>query len=328
MQDLSNLENSLAPIFEQLRNVPPPSDVKRATARRAVLIQASDYRDVQAAPRQPLFAWRKPLQAAAILVLVVGTTLITGGGVARAADRAVPGDALYGLDTALESAQLRLATSPEQALALRLAHTEERLQEAEQLARAGDTTHLAAALSAYGATVAHLGQAGTTLQNDETLNDLINTELSRHEARLQQIAAQVPEQAQPGIERALQNATRNQNRVLQQTQDSPPEDAGPPENVPGNAPDDAGPPDDVPGKAPGDTRSPDSMSDSNPSDPPTPTPGPPEDAGPPDHPGQGQGPDESPGNNENNGNRGNNEGNDNPGERRGDGANGGRGNRP
>ena len=81
----------------------------------------------------------------ALAVMFVGG----GGGAIYAADAAVPGDLLYGLDRAVESLQLRLSTSSEVAAGLLNSFASERLQEADQLAAAGDAENAAAAMTAY-----------------------------------------------------------------------------------------------------------------------------------------------------------------------------------
>jgi hypothetical protein len=72
--------------------------------------------------------------AAIILVLVAGA-----GGVLYAAEGAVPGDPLYGIDRAVESARLGLTSEPQAAMELLLSLAEERLLEAETVSGKGPT---------------------------------------------------------------------------------------------------------------------------------------------------------------------------------------------
>ena len=66
-------------------------------------------------------------------------SLIAGGGAAYAADDAVPGDVLYGLDQALESVQLGVAKNGAACAHLQKTLAEERLQEAAALEAVGET---------------------------------------------------------------------------------------------------------------------------------------------------------------------------------------------
>jgi hypothetical protein len=96
---------------------------------------------------------------AVLLVLFAG-----GGGVIYAANGAVPGDPLYGLDQAMETTRLRLTSRPEAVVGLLLALAQERLEEAQDLLEAGDLENLGAALEGYGSTVSSLA---TTLGETE-----------------------------------------------------------------------------------------------------------------------------------------------------------------
>ncbi len=63
---------------------------------------------------------------ATLLALVV---ILGGGGVVAASNQAVPGDALYGIDQAVEKAQIKLAKSEEKKSELQVKFAEERLSE-------------------------------------------------------------------------------------------------------------------------------------------------------------------------------------------------------
>jgi hypothetical protein len=74
-----------------------------------------------------------------LLAGLIIVSLIAGGGAVVAADDAVPGDALYGLDQALESAQLSVASNGAARANLQKTLAEERLQEAAALEAVGKT---------------------------------------------------------------------------------------------------------------------------------------------------------------------------------------------
>ncbi len=87
-----------------------------------------------------------------IIALVLALTATTGG-LAYAADDALPGQPLYGLDRAVEQLQLLITNDPQAEMALRLQLAEERLEEAQQLAERGQMEAVAELLQEYMAEV-------------------------------------------------------------------------------------------------------------------------------------------------------------------------------
>lgn len=82
------------------------------------------------------------IAVAAALVLAVGASGVLVG----VADAAAPGDALYGLDRAVENLRLNLAAGPEARLRLQQEYTLERLMEIQTLTASGEKEHLGQAL--------------------------------------------------------------------------------------------------------------------------------------------------------------------------------------
>jgi hypothetical protein len=118
--------------------------------------------------------------AAILLVMLVGT-----GGVIYAADEAVPGDPLYGIDQAVESMQLRLTKNPQAATELLLAFAEERLSEMEELSARGDEYNLPVALDNYGVSISKLAHTLETMEDvdEPALMAVLDNALSAHENR-------------------------------------------------------------------------------------------------------------------------------------------------
>lgn len=112
---------------------------------------------------------------AMILVFVTGT-----GGAIYAADAAVPGEPLYGLDQALEATQLRFTSRPEAVVGLLLAIAQERLDEAQILLEQGNLENLGQALEGYGSTVSSLAVTLGDAEGDEVqeLAHLVDTSFS------------------------------------------------------------------------------------------------------------------------------------------------------
>ncbi len=76
----------------------------------------------------------KKYMIATLLAVVV---ILGGGGVVAASNSAVPGDALYGIDQAVEKVQIKLANSEEKKSELKVKFAEERLSEVETFVKRG-----------------------------------------------------------------------------------------------------------------------------------------------------------------------------------------------
>jgi hypothetical protein len=142
---------------------------------------------------QPLFAARR-LSMAWILVIATVVSLMAGGGAVYAADAAVPGDALYGLDRAVESVRLGLARDPEAVFALQLRFAEERLEEAGQLYATGDAPNMKKALAGYGESLAAAVRqmAGADETEGEALRLRLQAAAARHEEIFYDMGAEEP----------------------------------------------------------------------------------------------------------------------------------------
>jgi hypothetical protein len=149
------VDPALEEAFEQLGQVPAPDTSRQADQRAMLLEGASRHRAVarrRVLPRARSWALAGALLAI-LLVLAVGV-----GGVAYAADGAVPGDTLYGMDRALEYARLELTKQPQASAELLLSLAAERLAEAEKLSAGGGGANLDIALGGYRATISLLAQ--------------------------------------------------------------------------------------------------------------------------------------------------------------------------
>lgn len=161
----------------------------------------------------PMLRRFAPLAAALALlvVLAAGTT-----GVAYAADGAVPGDTLYGIDRGVEQAELSLTKNPNKALRRQIDFTDERLDEAEVLAERQDALYFEEAINHYDQSVldvARLAEAADE-QTDESLSLLVDETFSKHQLRLEELLEKVPEQGKKGIERALEASSKGRDNAL------------------------------------------------------------------------------------------------------------------
>ncbi len=152
-----------------------------------------------------------PAALGVVALLAAGTT-----GIAYAADGAVPGDALYGIDRSVEQAELSLTRNPNTALRLQVAFSDERLGEAEKLIERGDAGHFEEAINNYDQSVMDITRLAETAdeQTDESLSLLVDQALSKHQARLEKLLEKVPAQAKKGIERALEASSKGRDNAL------------------------------------------------------------------------------------------------------------------
>jgi hypothetical protein len=123
-----------------------------------------------------------------VIVALVGS-LLGAGGVAYAADGAAPGNALYGVDLAIEGVQTDLTKDPEASVALQLAFAEERLLESQAVSASGDSEAFYAALDGYGDAVAAIAQTvQRTPGGDEgILASMIDEAFAEHDLMLVEI---------------------------------------------------------------------------------------------------------------------------------------------
>lgn len=231
-------------------HVPKPDPQRQASARRAFLEQASRQRAHLAAgkrlPRRPVPGVRI-FRFAVVLVLTFVLSLGMLTGVAAAADRAVPGDLLYPLDLALENVQLSATQRPAGRVALLLDLAEERLEESQRVFAQGRIEDMETALDGYDHILEDLsGTVGLAPSADRpALETQLEERLSVHTQRLVELRQDAPEQALPGLDRAIEASQNEHGGGRPERTPGPPEQApGDPQNPhPEKTP---GPPDDSP----------------------------------------------------------------------------------
>lgn len=172
--------------------VPSRAFERTAVARLRQRIAAAD----QPAPRRRL---RLPSFATAMVGLVTLMLALVGAGVARAADAAVPGSPLYGLDRSIEQTRLALTARPEARLSLQLAFAEERLLEASLLAEQGNLPLFEIALKNY---IDAVGKT-TTISAPE-LDALRADALAKYRVDLKQLSGTLPEDYKDLVDEAVQ----------------------------------------------------------------------------------------------------------------------------
>lgn len=237
----NNVED-LQPLFEILRQVPPPDKPKQAAARQSFLAYASNLRR-ELPVSQSWFVrvkgWintqkdfflsknttSRRLKMVSIIITIVLAIAVATGSVAYASDSAAPGDLLYSVDRAIEQIQLSLTTDPERAIELQLEFAQERLLETEALASQGDFDNMTIALDEYGKTISSIAQTiGSPDGVDkDALIDLLSTTLSIQQTQLEEMLDQLPDQEKELVEEKLSELEENQEEALEAAEENLPE---------------------------------------------------------------------------------------------------------
>ena len=154
---------------------PSEATVTRVASQAASLVRAAATATIPARPSRPTAGWRLRPQVA----VVAGAIVVFGAfsGVAVAADGAAPGDALYGIDRALER------------VGIGAGHAEERLEEARTLLSEGEASEA-------------LRHATEVLTEEED-----GTEVGDARAALEDAAATLENDSQPSNNRTREEVT-------------------------------------------------------------------------------------------------------------------------
>lgn len=190
-----------------------------------------------------------------LIIASLLATLLAGGGAGLiyASDGASPGQALYGLDRAVESVRISLTTDPESRAELALALAEERLAEIEALVERSAPEDLIAQTAAdYGQQIqsAAAALAGVAASGDtgraEALWSLLEQALAVHGRVLEGAHERAAGEAQAAIDSARLAAEAGRIMVQAVVEGGPLEAA--PAGMPLEAP--AGPPGSLPAQPP------------------------------------------------------------------------------
>jgi len=162
--------------------------------------------------------------ASVLLAFALGTA-----GVAHAAQEALPGDALYSVKRGIETALWSFTGEPEAQVELLSSFAAERVQEVEALAEAGNDALVAQTLEAYQQTLQQLQTTAGKLAPGVRAAALAQAEaqVQQHVIVLERVKAQVPEQAQAAIERALERSSHSREVLEQLEQGGSPSDLAP-----------------------------------------------------------------------------------------------------
>jgi hypothetical protein len=206
-------------------------------APRAAFLATARQRLLRRLPRQPSLQPSRPRavlvrRLATVLASVLVALSLSTAGVAYAAQAAIPGDTLYGAKRGLEAARWSLTTDPEAQAALLSDLASERLREVERLVDADREALIATTLAEYEAALDDLQAAVDKLPGSEQARVLARaTERVQHHQRvLERLLEQVPLQAAPAIEHAIERSSHGEE-VLEALQEGlSPSDLAPGQN--------------------------------------------------------------------------------------------------
>ncbi len=174
------------------------------TRLRAGVVQAYVERGLRAArPMGRRLGWPRRLAVGAAVALALT------GGASLAAAESGPGQPFYHLKLTVEA--LTLPAQGSARLEGLLHRLDARLAEARGATARGDHGAVADAVAAYEDTLSALSDTVSANGADAFVLD----ELDRHVALLEDMLGQVPAQAQPGLQRALEHAHRAQDAIKQ-----------------------------------------------------------------------------------------------------------------
>jgi hypothetical protein len=188
--------------------------------------------------RRPAMSW--------LLISAIVLSLFAGGGVgvAYAADGAVPGDALYGVDLGVESLRYYFAFNQETKAELALDFADERLEELQELLGEGASgEYIGQVLAEYAQNLqlavqaVNMVMAGDGEQAGETLRLIVQQKFMLQNQILTQLHNQIAVHAQGQIEDAIRTMENTRTQVEEMFAAGA---GGPSDDSPGGSPDDQG----------------------------------------------------------------------------------------
>jgi hypothetical protein len=223
--NISQAEKAL----RDLSAFPAPDPVRESSARRRLLAQASRLRSSARPARRRVGVVLLRLAAAACLGFLALGTL---AGTASATNRAAPGDFLYPLDLSMERLALAVAPRPQDKVNLLLSFAAERLAEFEQVNTANSNGQADAALAAYEGLITQVTLVidSADVTDQPALVEMSEEALSEQEQHLLDVRQDAPEQALPGLDRAIDATQHGQDKVKHH--ERPKKTPGPPDTKP------------------------------------------------------------------------------------------------
>jgi hypothetical protein len=209
-----NLQGVARIVSDALRVRVPDEVARRHEAMlRASATSGGDVRVLAGRGRSSRRAGRRLAIAALAAAMVVGS-----GAVAFAADGAVPGDALYGVDRALEHVQDAMARDPESKANTQLSHAAERLHELQALRDDEDIAEAAREAAEHDAHA--VAQAKRVRGRDgDAVRAHVLAMIAKHVARLRDVqdrlaaSGHASDRAVEALQHAIDNGSKAAGKV-------------------------------------------------------------------------------------------------------------------
>lgn len=164
--------------------------------------------------RPILWFFRRILSPVVIILLIPILLFFSGASLVSAAEKSLPGDPLYALDTALESLQFSLTWDSAGRMRLALDIVAERIAELQELtARGGSAEDIQQAVDGYERALLQTADVLSTSDTQggrENLQDDIAKELSNHIQVLVSLRNRIPEKAGNALERAIEKSLQDE----------------------------------------------------------------------------------------------------------------------
>jgi len=164
---------------------------------------------------------RLRLAGSLITLLLVSLILITAGvGVAFAADNAIPGDALFQVDRAIERIRIQIQLDPQEAVRLHLQFATERIDEIINLIKSENSNHLDYALTEYKIQIAAIPPLITkTKKAGDDVYPLLSeasVTIITHEKKLEELIQSAPVRVGEAIQATIQDIENIRKLVVSQ----------------------------------------------------------------------------------------------------------------
>jgi len=172
---------------------------------------------VYSLPTRPTI--KSPIFTFGAAVLSVLFLFFVSGGLVYASQNSLPGQLLYPLKKTLETAQLRLASNPEEKARLHLRLADERLEELQALS-GKQSKVLDKASSAYEEEVNGALENVNNLDKEEIVGQL-EEKFDQHSKVLEGVLEQAPAQAQSSLNKALEASQKGQSAAQEALEKNP-----------------------------------------------------------------------------------------------------------
>lgn len=142
-----------------------------------------------------------------VVAVVATLVILLAAGAGSAAANSLPGDPAFGLKRAAEQLEVLVAPTPEAKVKVLAAQTERRLDELERTVTRPDRAPTAsaeyeAAVERFAAAVAALRTAPAA-ERHQDVEQVVDAARDKHIEVLEDLRLRLPESAQPGIDRAI-----------------------------------------------------------------------------------------------------------------------------